>query len=87
MITAKVNNPDAPFLKEVIDIVAVYKTGLEAGMQWSDNYVPGGPWVPTRGYNDSSEWIAYVEKKKEAKDAWLRGWWDGLLAKIIRDTF
>lgn len=77
----------APFRKEVIDIVSCYKTGVETGVKWTGDYVPGGPWVPRLGGDRSPEWVAYVEKKTEAKAAWLRGWWDGILAKILSETF
>jgi hypothetical protein len=58
--------------------------GFQSGLNWPDAWMnhgkPGGPWVPSRGYNDKEK--AVYEQLSAERTAWLAGWAKGLAEKI-----
>jgi len=72
--------PPKPIAKPRYD--TFYNEGFETGKYWPDawDHKPGGPWVPSAGYSESSKQIHEhaVEQRKE----WLRGWEDGMQDKL-----
>ena len=55
-----------------------YANGLETGRNWTDNYRPGGPWVPSENIRRldtaSQEWQAALAENNRQ---WLKGFDDG----------
>lgn len=55
-----------------------YKDGLGTGKTWKAPWKPGGPWVPTQSSGDTPEATASRVQMQANKEAWLRGWKDGV---------
>ena len=61
-----------------------FDEGFSSGLNWPDAWMthpkPGGPWVPSAGYDDKSR--AANAKASAERKAWLEGWEKGLAEKI-----
>ena len=60
--------------------------GFNSGLNWPDAWMnhskPGGPWVPSRGYNANTKEKAVYEQLSAERTAWLAGWEKGLAEKV-----
>ena len=67
-------------------IQKAHDDGFKSGLNWSDAWMdhgkPGGPWTPSRGYNNTPKWIETCEQLYAENKAWLKGWEEGLAEKI-----
>lgn len=61
-----------------------FNDGFNSGLNWPDAWMnhgkPGGPWIPSAGYDDKSR-AANTLARAENK-AWCAGWETGLAEKI-----
>jgi hypothetical protein len=65
---------NAPFRKYTLTDSEVEQDGYETGLNWTNNYRPGGPWVP--GYDvrrDHPDWVAYAMTCERHNRLWLQG--------------
>ena len=68
----------------MIDIKAVevaYNRGYDTGINWTEYYRPGGPWVPRKDVTDKKHHRAIREQLVAEYDAWFEGFEKGLLYK------
>lgn len=58
---------------------AAYDDGKQTGLEWTDDYVPGGPHAFPLGSGRTTdpEFAAYALATQENLREWLRGWHDG----------
>jgi hypothetical protein len=57
-----------------------YDDGYKSGVNWKDNYRPGGPATYSVSIleKDNKDWAAYCDATHENRRAWFRGFDDGL---------
>lgn len=54
-----------------------YQDGYTSGLKWTNNWKPGGPWVPSLGISPTEGRKLIVAQAEAEKKAWLEGWEDG----------
>lgn len=67
------------------NIEKAYQDGYQSGLNWPDAWMnhhePGGPWVPSAGYDAGSR--AVKAQFAAENHAWKDGWKIGLAEKIV----
>ncbi len=47
-----------------------FKQGYQSGLNWEDNYIPGGPWIcKTKG----DQYADLRERTRKENEAWMEG--------------
>ena len=63
-----------------------YKDGLETGLNWKDNYVPGGPWYYTVGKHENELRQGLAMQLEAEHYAWMQGWHDGKASQCLQSS-
>jgi hypothetical protein len=58
-----------------------YNNGFATGINWTKNYVPGGPFKFGAGEYESDRHKAIAAQTQGEHDAWMQGWHDGKAAQ------
>jgi hypothetical protein len=65
--------------KTCIEVSDAYRRGYSTGLNWTDNYRPGGPWVPSLPVcNVKEKHRAIIRDAIAEREAWLQGFDVGL---------
>lgn len=68
-------------------VQASHADGFKEGLNWPEIWMnhgkPGGPWVPSAGYDEKSR--AASAQAGAERTAWLKGWDEGMAEKIATD--
>lgn len=57
-----------------------YADGWHSGVVWKWDHFPGGPFVCSDRYSPDPEWTAYCDQTRKNNKAYMRGWFDGIIA-------
>lgn len=57
-----------------------YADGWHSGVVWKWDHFPGGPFVCNDRFSPNPEWTAYCDQTRLNNKAYLRGWFDGIIA-------
>lgn len=78
-----INNPnqlEIPDLETRYDFREKYLDGLNTGLNWDGNYIPGGPWV-YNGRNDEMRVKSNLEY-----EYWMKGFHEGLAKRLATNA-
>jgi hypothetical protein len=72
----------------VDSVATAYLDGWNTGATWDRvrcRWVPGGPIVFGPLPGDDPAWVAVCRAMREANEAWLRGWHDGIAFQSMNE--
>jgi hypothetical protein len=64
--------------KTCITVDDAYRRGYSTGLNWTDDYRPGGPWVPSEPANVTDKHRAIIKDAIAEREAWFQGFDVGL---------
>jgi ribosome modulation factor len=63
-----------------------FNDGYQTGLNWKDNYTPGGPWVYScsreHSYRSHCSDCPEVQQSRAEHQAWMKGWRIAMAAKV-----
>jgi hypothetical protein len=59
-----------------ITLWEAYNEGYHTGLDWDEDYHPGGPHVLTEGVSPDEDWVKACAYTKQVHQEWLRGFDD-----------
>ena len=68
---------DAPFRKDTKTVDDARAEGFVTGLEWNNDWYPGGPWVVPSSGSEHPEIIEYAKLSRDRNIAWHEGFRKG----------